>query len=165
MISTESNVGKTTILLALKEVMDPELPFLSVVDLGIIGDIDIHENRVLLKILPTFTACPAIQLMREQIIEKILSLGFYGAEVEVDYSIPWNSDRISEEGKKKLEKFGLATADTHQGNFSIDDIEQSKCPHCSSCNTTMNSIFGSTLCRSMHYCFDCRQGFERFKPL
>ncbi len=165
MISRKSKADKSDILHALKEVMDPELPFLSVVDLGIIGDINIHDNNVQLKLLPTFTACPAIQLMRGQILEKLLSLGFNNAEVEVDYSVSWSSDKMSNEGKRKLEEFGLATPNIHGGNFSMNDIEQCKCPHCSSSNTTMNSIFGSTLCRSMHYCFDCKQGFERFKPI
>ena len=153
------------ILIALQEVMDPEIPVLSVVELGIIGDIEVSNNLVTVKMIPTFTACPAIKMMQQQVRDKILSLGFEKVNVVIDHSIAWNSDRMSEAGKRKLEKFGLGTPLRHDGNFDLQDIEQSKCPHCGSTNTTMNSLFGSTLCRSMHFCFDCKQGFERFKPL
>jgi ring-1,2-phenylacetyl-CoA epoxidase subunit PaaD len=166
MTLTENKVvRKEDILNALQEVMDPEIPVISVIELGIVGDITIEGNGVKVKIIPTFTACPAIQLMREQIKEKVLSLGFGNVEVELDHSIPWNSDRITEKGKTQLTNFGLGTPLHHHGDFNLDDIQHSKCPYCGSIETTMNSIFGSTLCRSMHYCFDCKQAFERFKPL
>ena len=156
---------KKEIINSLQQVMDPEIPVLSVIDLGIIGDVEVSEDVVTIKMIPTFTACPAIKMMQQQIKEKISSLGFESVVVEIDNSIAWNSDRMSEEGKKKLEQFGLGTPLRHGGNFNLQDIEQSKCPYCGSTNTSMNSLFGSTLCRSMHYCFDCKQGFERFKPL
>ena len=158
-------ITKEDILNVLQQVMDPEIPVISVVELGIVGDIAIEGNVVKVKIIPTFTACPAIQLMRDQIKEKILSLGFSDVEVELDFSIPWNSDRITEKGKNQLTEFGLGTPLPHHGEFNLDDIQHSKCPHCGSMDTTMNSLFGSTLCRSMHFCFDCKQAFERFKPL
>jgi len=158
-------IGREEIIEALKQVMDPEIPTLSVVDLGMIGDVKIENNSVRVNLIPTFTACPAIKFLQQKIREKISSLGFENVEVIKDTSITWNTDRISESGKKKLEQFGLGTPQRHGGNFSLEDIEHSKCPHCGSSNTTMNSLFGSTLCRSIHYCFDCRQSFERFKPL
>lgn len=160
-----SIVTKYEIITALRGVMDPEIPVLSVVDLGIIGDVEVTDEMVKVKMIPTFTACPAIKMIQNQIREKILSLGFKNTEVEIDSSIPWTSDRITEEGKKKLEKFGLGIPNRHGGEFTIEDIAQSKCPHCGSSNTTMNSLFGSTLCRSIHFCFDCKQSFEKFKPL
>jgi ring-1,2-phenylacetyl-CoA epoxidase subunit PaaD len=158
-------VDQQAIREALNEVMDPEIPVLSVNDLGIIGDITIHDQSVSIALIPTFAACPAINYMQQQIRQKIMSLGFEKVDVNIDRSIAWNSDRISEEGKKKLQQFGLGIPIRHHGKFDLNDIEQSVCPHCSSSNTTMNSLFGSALCRSMHYCFDCRQGFERFKPI
>ena len=150
---------------ALAEVMDPEIPVLSVIDLGIIEGIHIREGSVKVNMIPTFTACPAIHLMKDQIKEKMLSLGFKNVSVEVDKSISWNSDRISEAGRHKLKQFGLGISPQHHGHFDLKDIERARCPFCASENTTMNSLFGSTLCRSVHYCFDCRQSFERFKPL
>src|ERR1051325_9509957 len=158
-------LSKEEILEALREVMDPEIPVLSVVDLGIIEDVAIDDEIVTVKMIPTLTACPAIKIMQQQIKEKILSLGFEGVKVIVDDSVAWNSDRMSEEGKKKLEKFGLGIPNRHGGAFSLKEIEHSKCPHCGSADTTMNSLFGSTLCRSIHFCFNCKQSFERFKPL
>jgi len=156
---------KEEVLTILREVMDPEIPALSVIDLGIIGDIEIKNERVSVKMIPTFTACPATRIIKQQITEGLNKAGFEEVEVEIDSSVPWNSDRITEEGKRKLKAFGLGAPLRHEGTFHLSDIEQSKCPHCGSINTTMNSMFGSTLCRSIHFCFDCRQGFERFKPL
>ena len=158
-------INKEEILESLHEVMDPEIPTLSVMDLGMIGEVLIEEDSVVVNLIPTFTACPAIKLLQQQIKEKVLSLGFENVSVVKDDSIVWNTNRISDSGKKKLEQFGLGIPQRHEGNFSLEDIEQSSCPHCSSTNTTMNSLFGSTLCRSIHFCFDCRQSFERFKPL
>lgn len=159
------SITKEAILEILQEVKDPEIPTLSVVDLGIISEIILNEEEVIVKMMPTFVGCPAIHLMQEQIREKILFLGIQKVKVIIDYEITWSSDRISEEGKKKLEKFGIGSPASHNGNFSLKDLETSRCPHCKSSNTTMNSLFGSTLCRSIHFCFDCKQSFERFKPL
>lgn len=153
------------ILASLQEVMDPEIPVLSVVDLGIIEDVIVEQEAVTVMMLPTFTACPAIRLLQQQIRDKILSLGYQQVQVKVDDSVAWNSDRMTEKGKRNLELFGLGTPLRHDGDFDLLAIEHAKCPHCGSGNTTMKSIFGSTLCRSMHFCYDCLQGFERFKPL
>jgi len=158
-------LSKEDILQTLMEVMDPEIPTLSVIDLGMIGDIVIEDDAATINLIPTFTACPAIKLLQQLIKDKISSLGFLNVSVVKDDSVIWNTNRISESGKKKLEQFGLGTPQPHDGNFSLEDIEHSGCPHCGSINTTMNSLFGSTLCRSIHFCFDCRQSFERFKPL
>ena len=165
-VESENKISsKEEILGSLHEVMDPEIPVLSVIDLGIIKDVVINDEVVTVKVIPTFTACPAIKIMQEQIKEKILSLGFEEVNVIVDDSVSWNSNRISEDGKKKLETFGLGIPNRHNGEFSLEEIAHSQCPHCGSNDTTINSIFGSTLCRSIHFCFDCRQSFERFKPL
>ena len=165
MTEREVVISKEEILEALQDVMDPEIPVLSVVDLGIIEEVVIEDEGITVKMIPTFTACPAIRIMQEQIREKVLSLGFEHVKVIVDNSVAWNSDRMSDRGKKKLEKFGLGIPNRHGGEFSLEEIEHSKCPHCGSSDTTLNSLFGSTLCRSIHFCFDCKQSFERFKPL
>ena len=164
MVKSEDERSES-ILESLLEVMDPEIPVLSVVDLGIIEDIELKGDSVTVMMLPTFTACPAIKIMQSQIREKVMSLGFADVNVKVDDSLTWNSDRITEEGKRKLELFGLGTPEQHGGTYDLQSIEQATCPHCNSTHTTMNSMFGSALCRSMHFCYDCRQGFERFKPL
>ncbi|MBA3648564.1 MAG: phenylacetate-CoA oxygenase subunit PaaJ [Chitinophagales bacterium] len=150
---------------ALASVMDPEIPVLSVVDLGIISKIEIENHSITIKITPTFVACPAIKMMQQQIKETAHQVGFESVNVIVDNTVSWNSDRITEEGKEKLVQFGLGTPLLHKGEFSLDEINKSVCPFCGSNDTTMNSLFGSTLCRSMHFCFECKQSFERFKPL
>ena len=165
MITEDQIIVEEDILKALREVMDPEIPVLSVVDLGIIREVLIEDDKITVKMLPTFTACPAIKIMQQQIKEKIAEFGIENVSVEIDNRSSWNSDLMTEEGKKKLQEFGLGTPLKHNGQFSLTDVEHSACPHCRSTNTTMNSLFGSTLCRSIHYCFDCRQSFERFKPL
>jgi ring-1,2-phenylacetyl-CoA epoxidase subunit PaaD len=165
MIPAETIDTTAEILTTLHSVMDPEIPALSIVDLGIIGKIIVDDHFVKVKLIPTFIACPAIRHMQEMVKSKILSMGFRGAEVELDRSVAWSSDRISDVGKKKLEEFGLGIPLKHGGEFNLEEIENSKCPHCGSSNTSMNSLFGSSLCRSIHYCYDCRQGFERFKPV
>src|SRR6478735_10407086 len=102
MTALENKIAtKEEILEALHHVMDPEIPVLSVVDLGIIEDVLIEDQSVTVKMIPTFTACPAIKLMQQQIKEKISSLGFEDTRVIVDQSVSWNSDRMSDEGKKK----------------------------------------------------------------
>ena len=85
--------------------------------------------------------------------------------VEMESEISWTSDRVTERGKKLLEEFGLGVPVQIDGVLNFETIEQAVCPHCSSSNTTLRSMFGSTLCRSIHYCNNCKQGFERFKPV
>src|SRR6476660_8074145 len=98
-IESENKISsKEEILESLREVMDPEIPVLSVVDLGIIEDVVINGEAVTVKMIPTFTACPAIKIMQQEIKDKILFLGFEEVNVIVDGSVSWNSDRMSEEG-------------------------------------------------------------------
>lgn len=166
MVADEKIISVEEIYSALETVMDPEVPVLSVVDMGIITEVKIAgEESCLVKMIPTFTACPAIRMIKDSIKTKVESLGFKNVTVDIDESVSWNSDRISEKGKLALKNFGLGTPIRHDGNFSLDDISKSKCPHCGSEDTTMNSLFGSTLCRSIHFCFSCKQSFERFKPV
>ena len=157
--------GGADIYKVLATVMDPEIPVLSLVDLGMITDVKIAEDKITVVMLPTFTACPAIKYMQNDIMQKMKVAGYTKVEVIIDTENKWTSDRVSEKGKKALENFGLGTPPMHHGNISGEMIAQSKCPHCGSTNTTLNSLFGSTLCRSIHFCFDCKQSFERFKPM
>lgn len=156
---------KEEVMEALKAVMDPEIPIISVVDLGIIRYINLDSAPdATITMTPTFTGCPAISLMKEQIKEAVDRLG-YNTTVEMDFSEPWNSNMISDEGQKQLEEFGLGAPGKHQGEFDVEAVGQVACPNCKSSNTTLRSPFGSALCRSIHYCNDCKQSFERFKPV
>jgi ring-1,2-phenylacetyl-CoA epoxidase subunit PaaD len=149
----------------LSTVMDPEIPTLSVIDLGMITGVTMSDDGVCVRLLPTFVACPATSYIRANITDALAKSGFANAKVEMETELSWSSDRVTEHGRKQLEEFGLGAPIQIDGVLNLDTIEHVNCPHCGSGNTTLRSMFGSTLCRSIHYCEDCKQGFERFKPL
>lgn len=164
--SAANNPGLDAIWDALHTVMDPEIPTLSVVDLGIITAVELSgNNSVSVRMTPTFTGCPAIRLLEKQVGEAVGLLGYRDVRVETDFSVTWNSNRISEKGREVIRNFGLAPPPRHNGEPDLDRLKHTECPYCSSVNTTLKTPFGPTLCRSMHYCFDCLQAFEQFKPV
>lgn len=150
---------------AISTVTDPEIPVLSVVELGIIPDAWIADGRVTVQMCPTFAGCPALDLMRESIRSAVQAAGFPDVTVQVVFDPPWSSDRISEEGRRKLKEFGLAPPAKCGSGITEELIRRTSCPYCDSTNTTLESIFGPTLCRAIHYCNACRQSFEQFKPV
>ncbi|UII23663.1 1,2-phenylacetyl-CoA epoxidase subunit PaaD [Fulvivirga ligni] len=156
---------KENILEWLEQVKDPEIPVLSLVDLGVITDIDIDHHRVKVTITPTFTGCPAIDYMKQDIIETLNSYGIDYVDVEVSFEKSWNSNLISEKGRKALKDFGLAPPPKHNLIFDIDILTNIECPNCGSTNTELRSPFGPTACRSIHHCYSCKETFEQFKPL
>lgn len=158
----QSTIDNSTIWSALALVMDPEIPVLSVVDMGMIAGVCVEPSGVTVDLTPTFAGCPAIDLIRREIIEAVRNAGAATANVRVVYDPPWTSDRISAEGRAKLKEFGLAPPGAA---CSAGELEKIPCPHCDSKNTEMESLFGPTLCRSIHYCHDCLQSFEHFKPV
>lgn len=157
---------KNDILEALQSVKDPEIPTLSVVDLGVITNVEIESGNVVkVSMTPTFVGCPAIDVMQSDVRDCIIALGIEDVKVEVNYDIPWDSNRITEKGKAALKSFGLAPPPSYEMVLELDILHQAKCPYCNSSNTVMQSPFGPTLCRSIHYCNDCLQAFEQFKPV
>lgn len=161
-------IDKKEIELVLENIKDPEIPVLSIQELGMISQINIDQNpnSINIKFLPTFIGCPAIKLLKSMIHLELSSHFDVKISVDIDYDKAWNSNMITESGKKKLEKFGIAAPEV-KSNCTIDmkDLLNVKCPHCQSTNTSLRSPFGSTLCRAMHYCNQCKQGFEQFKPV
>ncbi len=150
---------------AVATVTDPEIPVLSVVDLGIIPDVWIADGRVTVQMCPTFAGCPALDLMRDNIRAAVQAAGFPDVTVQIVFDPPWSSDRISEEGRRRLKEFGLAPPAKCGSSLTEDLIRRTSCPYCDSTDTIMESIFGPTLCRAIHYCNACRQSFEQFKPV
>ena len=145
---------------------DPEIPTVSVIDLGIISGVEVKEEGIKITMTPTFSGCPAIKYMTDNIKTKVEELlPGTAVEVEVDFDTQWTTNKITDEGRRKLQEFGLAPPKKYEGGFNVADIANVNCPYCNSENTTMNSAFGPTLCRATHYCFDCLQAFEQFKPL
>ncbi len=150
---------------ALEQVMDPEIPVLSVVDLGIITGVEMENEQIRISLTPTFAGCPAIRYIENSIVEKLNELGFQNVTVKTTFDVTWTSDMISDKGRELLKNFGLAPPKKHCGNISMKTAEQVTCPYCGSQNTDMKSLFGSTLCRTLHECRACLQAFEGFKPI
>ncbi len=154
---------------ALAEVMDPELPMLSVVDLGIVHRVEVDPDAIRVQILPTFIGCPALELIKASIATR---LGAFGRPVEVTatFEVPWTSERISPAGRQALLEAGIAPPggpdSTGIGPGGLIDLEPCvPCPHCGSRRTTLENLFGPTQCRTIRYCTDCRQPFESIKAI
>ncbi len=149
----------------LDEVKDPEIPVLSLIDLGVITDIDISNSDVKVTMTPTFVGCPAIDYMKNDVIQVLKKHGIEKAEVNVTFDKAWNSNMISDKGRKALKSFGLAPPPKHNLIVDIDILQHIECPVCGSKNTELKTPFGPTACRSIHHCLDCKETFEQFKPL
>lgn len=154
----------------LGEVKDPEIPVISIVDLGMITELRIDDTKnVSITMAPTFSACPAIDILQQsikkQIEDQLTTLQLTSVEVRISYDIQWNSNRITDKGKKILKEFGLAPPPVLEGDVDLALLENTACPWCDSTDTQMKTTFGSTLCRSIHYCNSCQQSFEQFKPV
>ncbi|MGN6675489.1 MAG: 1,2-phenylacetyl-CoA epoxidase subunit PaaD [Thermomicrobiales bacterium] len=161
---------------ALHTVFDPEIPNISVVDLGIIHTVEVTPERVRVEILPTFVACPAIEVMRERIAGRLRELAIAPeVSVVVTYAAQWSSDRITPAGRAALRASGFAPPDeapsfTSDEAVNLNPLGATRpalpaCPYCGSKNTMQENRFGPTLCRSIYYCHNCRQPFEAFKAV
>lgn len=151
---------------ALQGVKDPEIPLISLVELGMISELSVADGRVSVKMLPTFAGCPALDVMRDQIETAVRDAGFDEVGVEVVFDPPWSTDRITAEGLAKLKEFGLAPPSRcGEKGASESGLLKVTCPFCGSKDTDLESIFGPTLCRAIHYCRECQQSFEQFKPV
>ena len=148
----------------LASVMDPEIPVLSVVDLGMITGVDVTEAAVTVKMIPTYSACPALQFIQRNIqvsLERDLQVP---VTVVVDATAHWHSNRLTTTARQKLEAFALAPPPL-SGKVSSEILLHTPCPHCGSKDTYLRSPFGATLCRATHFCKACGLVFEQFKPL
>jgi len=160
------SIKREDIIRALEEVMDPEIPTISIVDLGIVNEVKINDDySVSVTLIPTFAGCPALKHIEDLVRDKIGMLGIRTVDVKTTFDEQWNTNMITEKGLEGLKKHGLAPPEKHDGLVRINLLEKVKCPNCGSKNTTLNSPFGPTLCRSIHYCNDCLNAFEHFKPV
>ena len=147
-------VDEAAVRQALAGVRDPEIPTVSIVDLGVVERVEVTGEAIRVELLPTFVGCPALDVIRSTVAE---GLSVFGRPVEVDFTfaVPWTSDRISRAGRDRLRRAGIAPPTTGQVT----------CPHCESTSVAMDNLFGPTLCRMLYYCRECRQPFEAFKPI
>jgi ring-1,2-phenylacetyl-CoA epoxidase subunit PaaD len=155
----------------LARISDPEIPAISLVDLGVIGSVAVDAERARIEILPTFVGCPAIEVMRSEVSDRIGALGLAAhVEVEITFQPPWTSERITAAGRERLRLSGFAPPHTGQtipdeaaGLAELAVLPIAECPYCGSRNTTLENSFGPTLCRAIYHCADCRQPFEQMK--
>ena len=155
----------------LADIADPEIPAISLVDLGVIGSVTVDGERVSVQLLPTFIGCPAIGVMQEQIAARVAALKVADeVEVTISFDPPWTSERISARGRERLRLSGFAPPRIAErpGLIGLDDLAVlpvAECPYCGSRNTTLENPFGPTLCRAIYHCADCHQPFEQFKAI
>lgn len=156
MTDLEKQVGK-----ALQEVKDPEIPTVSIVELGMVNRIISEKGYVQVEITPTFVGCPALDLIAEDVEKTLLQLEEVD-QVKVSFVMdpPWTSDRITEEGRKKLTSFGIAPPEKWGMSHQVP-----KCPFCGGREGEVENLFGPTACRSIFYCKRCHQPFEGMKPI
>jgi len=152
---------------ALAEVKDPEIPVISLVDLGVVRDVQVDGERVHVEFTPTFLGCPALEAMRSALVTRLETLGAE-PEVEVSTRDDWSTDRITPAGREKLRAAGFAPpAPREAAAPKLVQLQAAvfRCPYCGSTETKLENIFGPTPCRSIRYCTGCRQPFEQFKTI
>jgi ring-1,2-phenylacetyl-CoA epoxidase subunit PaaD len=149
----------------LEEVKDPEVPVLSVIDLGIVRSVDTSGDRIDITITPTYSGCPAMDVISMDIRLKLIEKGYRNVHIQQQLSPAWTTDWMSEEGKKKLKAFGIAPPNPKQQFCTTEMFRQEavQCPRCDSWHTELISQFGSTACKSMYRCLDCKEAFDHFK--
>ncbi|MGZ8438459.1 MAG: 1,2-phenylacetyl-CoA epoxidase subunit PaaD [Candidatus Limnocylindrales bacterium] len=159
-------VDESAIRAALAEVADPEIPVVSIVDLGMVEEVGVDADRIRVILLPTFVGCPALDVIRSSVEARLRSFDRQ-IDVRFEYHVPWTSDRITPAGREKLRASGFAppSPTPDQAPVLVQLMEPVTCPHCGSLRTVLESAFGPTQCRAIYHCTACRQPFERFKPV
>jgi ring-1,2-phenylacetyl-CoA epoxidase subunit PaaD len=162
-------LDETEVWEALAEVPDPEIPVVSVVDLGLVHRLELDGGRLRVELLPTFVGCPALELIRRSVADRLAGMA-PEVEVEMTFAVPWTSDRITAEGRRKLHASGFAPPEpaTSSGGPLFPTITTrplATCPFCGSDDTNLENLFGPTLCRTLFWCNRCRQPFEQFKAV
>lgn len=184
-------LDRHAVMAALADVPDPEIPAVSIVELGMVGEVEVGERGIRVELLPTFVGCPALEIIRDAVAQRLGELG-PPVSIDVSFATPWTSDRISREGREKLRRSGFAPPPHLREGRALPvldlpsrvgapgrvdrpasagrdtraaDLEAVECPYCGSSRTSLENIFGPTQCRSIHHCAACRQPFEAFKPI
>ncbi|MGZ3848721.1 MAG: 1,2-phenylacetyl-CoA epoxidase subunit PaaD [Flavisolibacter sp.] len=158
-------ITEETIWNILAEVKDPEVPVFSVLDLGIVRSVNITGDQIHIVITPTYSGCPAMDVISMDIRLKLMEKGFRKVDLQQQLSPAWTTDWMSEEGKRKLKAFGIAPPNPKQQFCSTEMFRQEAvpCPRCDSFHTELISQFGSTACKALYRCLDCKEAFDYFK--
>jgi len=163
---TVHSINKEAIYSYLEEINDPEVPVLSIIDLGIVRDIKMNGEELEVIITPTYTGCPAMDMITATIKIQLATLGFKKVKVTQALSPAWTTEWMSEKGKRKLKEYGIAPPNPKQqvcDQKLFAEAEAVQCPHCDSYHTHRISEFGSTACKALYQCIDCKEPFDYFK--
>jgi ring-1,2-phenylacetyl-CoA epoxidase subunit PaaD len=163
---TIHQINKQTIYSYLEEINDPEVPVLSIIDLGIVRDVRMNDEELEVIITPTYTGCPAMDMITTTIKIQLATLGFKKIKITQVLSPAWTTEWMSEEGKRKLKEYGIAPPNPKQqvcDQKLFAEAEGVQCPHCNSYHTHRISEFGSTACKALYQCNDCKEPFDYFK--
>jgi ring-1,2-phenylacetyl-CoA epoxidase subunit PaaD len=154
----------------LTQVKDPELPFIDIVELGVVRDVALEDGTVVVSITPTYSGCPAIKVIEQEAVAALRDHGFDDVQVRTVFSPAWSTDWMSEETKQKFRDNGIAPPQGSSASGGIAELVSLRrarpaieCPYCGSSNTVEKSEFGSTACKSIHFCNGCHQPFDYFK--
>ena len=156
---TESTLVSEQIWKILEQVTDPEVPVLTITDLGIVRDVKINGDEIEVIITPTYTGCPAMDMIAMNIKLALIKNGYTNIKITSVLSPAWTTDWMSEAGKRKLKEYGIAAPDK-KFTIATDGVE---CPLCNSRNSKLISEFGSTACKALYQCIDCKEPFDYFK--
>lgn len=147
----------------LRQVKDPELSSVSIVDMGMVEDVRVEDSAVTISVIPTYIGCPALPMIRDEAVRAVRALPEAGTvRMDVLTHPPWTSDRITPDGRRKLRDSGIAPPPVRTGPAGMWTVE---CPYCASPKTVMQSVFGPAACRSLFYCGACKNPFEAIKPI
>ena len=154
-----------TIWNILKNVADPEIPVLTVVDMGVVREVEVEDQKIIVSITPTYSGCPAMNEIESNIRWALEEEGYNKVEIKTLISPPWTTDWMTDEGKAKLQEYGIAPPEGSSADKSVlfGEAKKVMCPRCKSRNTTMVSQFGSTACKALYKCNSCFEPFDYFK--
>lgn len=158
-------VTKENIYSLLNEIPDPEIPVISIVELGVIRDVDVKGKDIDVTITPTYSGCPAMKQMEDDVRKKLEENGFENIKINTVYNPAWTTDWLSPEARQKLQDYGIAPPEesTTDKSFLTNKPKHITCPRCKSKDTVMVSQFGSTACKALYKCNDCLEAFDYFK--
>ena len=162
--------GADPVLEVLRGIPDPEVPALDIVELGIVRRVELSaDGNVTVEVTPTYSGCPAMGMIEEEIVAALRANGYDRVELRTVYSPAWTTDWLSDSAKAKLKAYGIAAPDHVLAEQALvplmSSVRRVPCPFCGSSNTERRSEFGSTACKAIHFCAECRQPFEEFKAI
>lgn len=155
---------KENIYQLLNEIPDPEIPVISVTDLGVIRKVEWVDDTLIVSITPTYSGCPAMKQIEQDILKKLTDSGFEKVQVKTVFTPAWTTDWISDDARERLRKYGIAPPQgSADKSLLTDEPKVVHCPQCGSKNTQLTSQFGSTPCKALYKCLDCKEPFDYFK--